>query len=303
MFSAFGLLASSRPIGFLAFIMLSYVHDFHAGSFADVHKHAVLSIVHAYLNRKPKPMALVDLYAGSGRYQLNTYAAQKTGESHRGIERVWPPESWPSELADYARCVRAENADQLKAYPGSPALLKSLARPIDRLIFNELHPKAQEKLVALYDRDRQVKLYSRDAHEALVALVPPTEKRGLILLDPSYEQKEEYNQLMEGVLKAFKRWRTGIFIVWYPLLPSNAHRAMVDGIVRGVDCETFVSEIRVPTDGTGMHGSGMLVLNPTWNLASTMKTLTPWLAQLGGEAGQAVMNNRLNAAPATKGSD
>lgn len=272
--------------------MLSYVHDFHAGNFADVHKHVVLSLVLDYLKKKPTPLALLDLYAGSGSYDLNSAAALKTAEASQGIALKWPLENWPEILKGYAKTLAQDNGLSLSCYPGSPLQIARLSRPQDRLIFNELHPRASAALKTLFHKDSRVHLHQRHAHEALIALVPPVEKRGLVLLDPSYEQKSEYLQLRDALLTAFKRWRQGVYLLWYPLLPANHHRPMIEGLLRSIDCEALVSELRLANMEEGMHGSGMLVLNPTWGLHDALVSLMDWFAGLGGEA-QAELSCRI----------
>lgn len=284
--------------------MLSYLHSFHAGNFADVHKHAVLHLVLDHLTRKKSPLAMIDLYAGAGCYSLNSSEARKTAEAEQGVRRLWPSSSWPPVISSYTHCLtsnnrginetRATDQNELNVYPGSPMQLLARARDTDSLVFNELHPREHESLETLFGRDSRVSIHKRDAIEAMAALLPPTEKRGVVLIDPSYELKDDYQKLQQAVIKTTRRWRHGVYLLWYPLLPANAHRPMVEGIQRVVDTETLVSELRVPVNGPGMHGSGMLVINPTWQLGEKLDGLAPWFARLS-ESG-AVIKNRTTEA-------
>lgn len=276
--------------------MLSYLHSFHAGNFADVHKHVVLHRVAAHLLNKPAAIAWFDLYAGAGSYDLTDAEARKTAEAERGIGRLWPPQEWPPLLDSYAAALVAANPDgNLRRYPGSPAQLMRLARDADRLVFSELHPREQAHLQVLTAHDARVSLHQRNALEAINGLLPPREKRGVLLLDPSYERKDEYAAVQQALLRLLPHWRHGVYLLWYPLLPSNAHRPMVDALVRQAGVEVLVSELRVPVSGDGMHGSGMLVLNPTWGLDGQLDSLADWFAALG--EGRAVLRNRLLPVP------
>lgn len=273
--------------------MLSYLHAFHAGNFADVHKHVVLHLVAQHLTRKDTPIAWMDFYSGAGFYDLENAEARKTGEAGQGIQLLWPPTSWPDELSSYASAlVDSNHGGTLRYYPGSPMQLAALARPQDSLLFNELHPREHAQLAERFRHDGRVSVHQRDAHEAIAALLPPKEKRGLLLLDPSYEIKSEYGRLQQAITRGLKHWRHGVWLLWYPLLPGNAHRPMVEGIIRQAQAEVLVSELRVPVSGEGMHGSGMLVINPTWGLDARLDELADWFAPLG--QGNVVLRNRLN---------
>lgn len=273
--------------------MLSYLHAFHAGNFADVHKHVVLHLVAQHLTRKDTPIAWMDFYAGAGLYDLENAEARKTGEAGQGIQLLWPPTAWPDLLSGYASAlVGANPGGNLRFYPGSPLQLAALARPQDSLLFNELHPREHASLADRFRHDARVSVHQRDAHEAISALLPPKEKRGLLLLDPSYEIKSEYGRLQQAITRGLKHWRHGVWLLWYPLLPGNAHRPMVEGIIRQAEVEVLVSELRVPVSGEGMHGSGMLVINPTWGLVDQLDGLAGWFAPLG--QGNVILRNRLN---------
>jgi len=275
--------------------MLSYVHAFHAGNFADVHKHVVVSLVLSYLARKPAPMSLCDFYAGAGCYDLHSAAARKTAEADAGIGQLWPTDDWPEALADYARVLTDANPgapDNLAVYPGSPQLLAALARPQDALLLVEMHPDAHTRLRALLGADARARIHRRDAHEAMPALVPPQHARGLVLVDPSYEGRDEFRRVTDTLVRSLGQWRHGSWCIWYPLLSGNPHRPLVDRVLREAGRDVLVSELRVPVSDDRMHGSGMLVINPTWGLDAQLAALAPWFARLGDGAGQ--LKNRLH---------
>lgn len=268
--------------------MLSYVHGFHAGNFADVHKHVTLCLALAYLKQKPAPVAYLDIYAGSGFYDLNSPEARKTAEAEQGIRRLWPVTGWPSVLVPYAETLATANRDGLmRWYPGSPLFASRLLGDADRLVLNELHPRASADLQRLIAGDRRVGMHRRDALEALVGLVPPPEKRGLVLIDPSYERKDEFRTVLQALERALQRWRTGIYLIWYPLLAGNPQRTLVEGVRRLVP-EMLQTELRIP-NAEGMLGSGLIAINPPWQLAEQLKALAPWFAHLGEGDAQLVV--------------
>lgn len=272
--------------------MLSYVHAFHAGNFADVHKHTVLTLSLEYLCRKSAPLALFDFYAGAGVYDLQDAQARKTAESDAGIGLLWPHPEWPPVVAGYGASLSALNAGGLRSYPGSPELLIRLSREQDSVVLVELHPAAYASLQKRYGKDSRVHLHRRDAHEAIRALLPPSQPRGLVLLDPSYEGRDEFSSVSSSVRKALPGWRHGVWCIWYPLLTGNPHRPMVDSILREAGREVLVSELRVPVSGDRMHGSGMLVINPPYVLREQLDELGTWFAGLG--AGAATLKNKLH---------
>lgn len=260
--------------------MLSYQHAYHAGNFADVHKHAIFALVLGYALAKEKPLACYDLYAGRGCYDLNDAMASKTGEAQAGIRRLWR-QSWPELLQSWRQVLEGVGGADLRLYPGSPLLAAKLLRPQDRLILNELHPAEYRVLAESCRYDSRVKLHKRPALEALLALVPPQEKRGLVLLDPAYEIKSEYGEVADTVAKALRQWAGGTFLVWYPLLAEKRHRVLVDRLL-ALTPKHLLCELVVGSDsGEGMYGSGMIVLNPPFVLADQLRQLAPFFAGLG----------------------
>lgn len=265
--------------------MLSYQHGYHAGNFADVHKHLILTLTLDYLLQKDKPLACLDLYAGAGEYDLDDPRATKTAEAGQGVRRL-PATGWPAAAMVYRR-VLGERAllTGLRQYPGSPAIAARLLRDQDRLILNELHGSENAQLRRLFHADQRVHCHQRDALEALSALLPPAEKRGLVLLDPSYEVKSDYQQLPAALLGALGKWPQAVMLLWYPLLAGGLQQPMLRQLERQLSRPWLRSELSVRPVGIGMHGSGMLIVNPPWTLAQQLQSCRPLLAALQQEGG------------------
>ncbi len=260
--------------------MLSYQHAYHAGNFADIHKHAVLVRLLAALQRKDKPFCYLETHAGRGRYDLRSSEAQKTAEFKAGIGQLWGQSAAPL-LAPLFEAVKGLNPDgKLRTYPGSPLIARASLRPQDRMQLMELHPGEFEALKEVFRGDRQVGLHQRDGFEGVLALSPPAEKRGLVLVDPSYELKEDYQQVPQWSAKLFQRWSTATLAIWYPLLPAGRHQLLLKGLERSGLRKILVSELSVaPSDGEGMYGSGMAVVNTPWQLDEELAQCLPGLAQ------------------------
>ncbi len=260
--------------------MLSYRHSFHAGNFADVFKHAVLVQLIRALRRKDKPFCVLDTHAGSGCYDLHAAPAHKTGEFQGGIGRLWDQPGLSQELQTYLDIVRTLNGDgRLRWYPGSPRIARALLRAADRLLLTELHTTDHPLLRAEFAGDRQVDVHHGDGYAALKAFVPPRERRGLVLLDPSYEQKDEYQHLLAAVSLLHRRWPGGVVAIWYPILErassEHFHKQLQALGVAALLC----AELGLyPYDVTlGMRGCGMLIVNPPWQLDETLGRLLPEL--------------------------
>lgn len=262
---------------FFVALMLSYLHRYHAGNFADVHKHLLLSRVLCALNRKPAPYCVIDTHAGEGVYDLRTEEAVKGGEAADGVERFLGLGDVPPLARDY------RDALGVGSYPGSPALARRLMRDTDRLVAVELHPATYETLKAAMRGDARVHLHRRDAMEALVALVPPPEKRGVAVIDPAYEVKDEYRSVPAAVAKAHARWRGGVYFIWYPLLPEMRHEMLLESLEDAGFAEVVVSEWhrRAPDSGRGLYGSGVAVVNPPFRFADEAAELGVWLETAG----------------------
>lgn len=258
--------------------MLSYLHRYHAGNFADVHKHLLLSRVLCALGRKEAPFCVIDTHAGEGIYDLATAEAIKGGEAADGVVRFLALADPPPLAADYREAL-SDGA----TYPGSPALARRAMRADDRLLAVELHPAAHAALRRAMRGDERVHVHRRDALEALVALVPPPEKRGLAVIDPAYEVKDEYRTVPAAVAKAHARWRGGVYFIWYPLLPDARHEILLQALQAAGFAELVVSEWhrRAPDSGRGLYGSGVAVVNPPFRFADEAAELGAWLETAG----------------------
>ncbi len=266
---------------------MNYRHAYHAGNFADVLKHSVLALVIAHLKLKDAPFRVIDTHAGAGLYDLGGVEAGKTGEWRDGIGRLLGDDapSLPTPVAalldPYLSAVRDLNAGgMLVTYPGSPRLALALMRRQDRLIGNELHPDDATSLVAALHRDRRAKILQLDAWIALKSLLPPRERRGLILIDPPFEQRDELEQLMQGLREATRRFATGTYLVWYPIKDTKKiaafRKAVANEFPRALSVELLV---RAPRDPNTLNGCGLLAINPPHTLHAKLDTLLPFLAE------------------------
>ncbi len=272
---------------------MNYRHAYHAGNFADVVKHAALALLLRRLQAKATPLAVLDLFAGIGAYDLAGEAALKTGEAAGGIGRLWPPAARPAaELAAYLEVVAAMNPGGGGAlprhYPGSPELARRLLRPQDRLVLAELHPEDAGSLRRRYGRDPQVAVHGRDGFEALPALVPPAERRGLVLIDPPYERPDEPERLVRALARAYRRWPTGLYVVWYPVKDPAALVAFKEAARQAVPRRLLTAELTLFAQSPAwrLNGCGLLLVNPPWQsdtaLAALLERLQPLLARDGG---------------------
>lgn len=260
--------------------MLSYQHDYHAGNHADVLKHAVLTLVVRAMQRKDSPLRVLDSHAGSGVYDLRSAEATKNAEFASGIERVLAAPLPPAEARDYIAAVRALNGERkdLRLYPGSPQVVRHLLRPRDHLELLELHPAALIRLHRRYGRDPVVHIHDRDAFEGIPALVPPPEKRGMVLVDSAYEVKEDFTSVVELLKNCQRRWPGGVYLVWYPLIRHPlAERFTAKVRATGIP-KILQAELQVEAEGFhGMRGSGLCIVNPPFGLDETLNALLPWL--------------------------
>ncbi len=254
--------------------MLSYQHAYHAGNLADVHKHAALAWVLDYLTRKPKALSYIETHAGRGLYDLNGAEAAKTGEAAAGIARLRIPPAHP-----YGRALaEARRRFGPQAYPGSPLIAALLLRHIDSLALADLHPQEHAALHAtLTPLGAQV--FLEDGLGFALSRCPPTPRRGLLLIDPSWEVKADYEAVPRTFLALHRKWNVGTLMLWYPILEDAPHLSMVRAVTAAVPA-TLVSEIRFPPvrPGHGMRGSGLLTINPPWGMAEAMKEIAGWIA-------------------------
>ncbi|EGR5063580.1 23S rRNA (adenine(2030)-N(6))-methyltransferase RlmJ [Vibrio cholerae] len=262
--------------------MLSYRHSFHAGNHADVLKHIVQSLILNSLQQKEKPFVYHDTHSGVGRYDLTHEWSEKTGEYKQGIARVWQQDNIPAELDSYLDAIRQLNqGETLRYYPGSPRVARAHLREQDRMVLTELHPSDYPLLEQEFDRDRQVSIYKEDGFARLKASLPPQERRGLVLIDPPYELAKEYGDVVRAIAHSYKRWATGIYAIWYPVVNRCDIDDMLQGL-QGLEIRKILQiELGVAPDTNerGMTASGMIVINPPWTLESQMQTILPFLKQ------------------------
>ncbi|MCB1731578.1 MAG: 23S rRNA (adenine(2030)-N(6))-methyltransferase RlmJ [Pseudomonadales bacterium] len=266
--------------------MLSYRHAFHAGNFADLIKHVVLVEILEHLVRKATPFEYIDTHAGAGLYDLHSAAALKLREYAGGIGRL-QPQDYP-EMARYFEVIQAFNAaDELAFYPGSPAIAGYFLRPQDRAWLFELHPRDYELLRANLAGNRRMKVQCQDGFEGLQALLPPTSRRGLVLIDPSYEVKSDYDLVVDRLLAACRKFSHGIYALWYPVVERRRIDELETRIARSGIRNVQRFELGVAPDSAarGMTAAGMLVVNPPWKLLEKMAGLLPRLAPALAEEG------------------
>jgi 23S rRNA (adenine2030-N6)-methyltransferase len=266
--------------------MFSYRHAFHAGNHADVLKHAVLLHILDYYNRKDAPYWVIDTHAGAGVYDLTDAWAEKTAEFRDGIERLWHLPQLPALLADYIDHVRQLN-DQggLSVYPGSPWIALQLMRPADRLRLFELHPTEITHLdenIQMQSRDvsRQVSVFEKDGFTGLLSQLPPAPRRGIILIDPSYEDKNDYRHTLTAVREGLKKFASGCFAVWYPLVRRKEVHDMQKQLEKISDASWVHVRLAVkrpPENGYGLYGSAMFVVNPPYTLVTALREAMPVL--------------------------
>lgn len=270
--------------------MLSYRHGFHAGNFADLLKHTVLVHCLEYMKQKDKPVRIIDTHAGAGVYKLNGPQAQKNREFDNGIGRIWPLHGAPEAVQKYLGIVRELNAQgQLQLYPGSPLLMQTLMREQDRLFLHELHPNDFQFLRDCMSDDKRIKVFNEDGFAGLQALLPPPDRRALVLLDPSYEVKNDYLHLVKQVIQAHKRFATGTFAIWYPVVLRQRIDEMELALQKSGIRNIQLMELGLQPDNPahGMTSSGMLVINPPWTLWRAMEEALPWLVENLGATDEA----------------
>ena len=269
--------------------MLSYRHGFHAGNFADVLKHTVLVHMLEYMTQKDKPLRIIDTHAGAGVYKLNGPQAQKNREFDNGIGQLWDCKQPPAAIARLLDLVHKVNSNtQLQLYPGSPLIAQTLMRPIDRLYLHELHPADFQFLRDCMRDDKRVKVLHEDGFAGMQALLPPPNRRALVLLDPSYEVKNDYQVLVKQVVQAHKRFATGTFAIWYPVVLRQRIDEMELALKKSGIKNIQLMEFGLQPDNPehGMTSSGMIVINPPWTLWRAMEETLPWLVQTLSEDGK-----------------
>lgn len=268
---------------------MNYRHAYHAGNFADVVKHVVLTLILEHLKKKTAPFAVLDMHAGIGRYDLQGEQSTKTGESIEGIHRLLTGGPLPSALSGYESALKAINPNwpELRFYPGSPRIVRTFLRPQDRLITVELHPEDVRTLRHEFRNDHQVEVHEQDAYVALKALLPPVERRGMVLIDPPFEVTDEFHRIVKGLTEALRRWQNGIFGIWYPIKEREpVERFLLELGQFGFPCLTAEFFRFPPEDAGRLNGCGFAFLNPPWQLDENLAEVFPILAERLGALGE-----------------
>ena len=275
---------------------MNYRHAFHAGNFADVFKHAILLALLDALTAKDKPLCCFDTHAGRGSYRLDDAEARKTGEWRNGIGRLFDGPDPPAPLRRYLDAIRACNPDGvLRVYPGSPLLAARMLRANDRLVLCETQDGEADALRALFRNDTRVHVHQRDGYAALNALLPPPEKRGLVLIDPPFEAQEaEFAVIETALAQARARWPTGVYAVWYPIKSHRAIAPFHRHLAAGSFDKVLVAELMVQPDDSPLrlNGCGMLIANPPWKLDSVLAVMLPALRDTLAQSARAACNLR-----------
>lgn len=276
--------------------MFSYRHAFHAGNHADVLKHTVLVQLLAYLNQKETPYMVIDTHAGAGVYTLDSEFASKSREADSGIALLWERNDLPAAVAEYVSLIKSMNpSGKMRFYPGSPFCAEKIMREQDRLRLFEMHPteikvleenfrKLQAHAAAQGQRPsvrgKRIQIARMDGFAALKALLPPPSRRGLILMDPSYEDKDDYRKVKVALDDALKRFATGTYAIWYPILGRMDSQQLPERLKRLGSANWLNVTLTVggpSQDGLGLRSSGMFIINPPWTLESRLKESMPWL--------------------------
>jgi 23S rRNA (adenine2030-N6)-methyltransferase len=269
--------------------MLSYRHAFHAGNFADVLKHLVICRILSYLTRKPAPLRYIDTHAGAGAYRLDTPEALLNAEFRRGIGLLWERADLPAGFAAYRDLVVEFNGGRvLQRYPGSPWLAQRLLRAQDRLELCELHPRDFPVLQRRFRDDPRVTCRFEDGFARSLALVPPNERRALVLIDPSYELKQDYTRVVEHVRALHRRFAGGVYAVWYPRVEAHRVKRLEQAFHHSGMRRIHLYEVCLSPNCTsrGMTGAGMIVVNPPWTLYEEIRASLAYFAPLISETGQ-----------------
>jgi 23S rRNA (adenine2030-N6)-methyltransferase len=263
---------------------VNYRHAFHAGNFADVMKHALLVRILVHLRRKETPFRVVDTHAGIGFYDLEADEAARTGEWRGGVARIEEP--FAPDVEDLLQPYRAVLAEVrarrgASVYPGSPAIIREMLRREDRAIFLEMHPEDGELLSERFNEVQNTKVMRLDGWVGLYGLIPPKERRGLVLIDPPYEEPDELARAVPRLARAVEKWPTGIFAFWYPIKDRRETDGFAAALRKSIGREALRLELLVddPADRTRLNGSGLLVINPPWTLAADAEAMLPAMAE------------------------
>ena len=271
--------------------MLSYRHAFHAGNHADALKHLTLYLILNYFNQKDKPYWYIDTHAGAGAYDLHSNYAQKTQEYNNGFARLTHETELPEQLQQYVSFIQNWQNTHPDLYPGSPEIAAQLLRSTDALRLFELHP-TDSKILIEHFRAKKIKAQIRveDGFHGLISLLPPAPRRGVILIDPPYEEKHDYDKVVYTVKEGLKRFASGCFIVWYPCLARVESQKLSERLCK-ISPDNFLDAklmVHAPNaDGFGMFGSGVFVVNPPYRLQEQLQSILPELVRILGQDTQA----------------
>lgn len=268
--------------------MLSYRHSFHAGNYADVLKHIVQLLILEALQQKEKGFLYLDTHAGAGLYSLQSFEAEKTAEFTEGIGYLWERDDLPEIVRHYLQQVKQVNPkDKLNFYPGSPLLAANLLRPQDRAILTELHPSDYPLLRKNMQKFSNIQVKRENGFQQLKSALPPKERRGFVLIDPPYELKEDYQLVVEAIVEGYKRFATGTYAIWYPVVLRQQIKKMIHSFEATQIRKILQIELGIRPDSTqrGMTASGMIVINPPWKLESQMREILPYLSEVLAPAG------------------
>lgn len=247
--------------------MLSYQHAYHAGCYADVFKHFLLSRLITYMTQKDKPLLYLDTHSGRGCYDLHDKYFQKTGEAERGIQKFWSrTSSLPEMFHAFLSCFN-QDEPKVRHYPGSPQIAIDLLRPSDRIYLCERHPTEFSHLKAVPAKGKKVFSDQADGMEKLLALIPPPEKRGLFFIDPSFEIKSEYSSIPKLIQKAYQKFPQGVYVLWYPIISRFYHEKIILGMRKvPTDKQLRIEFNHDKIQNDGMNGSGLWIINPPYTL-------------------------------------
>lgn len=260
---------------------MNYRHAFHAGNHTEVFKHAALVLIIEHLLAKPQPFMVLDTHSGLGEYDLSSREALRTNEKAEGVERIF--NARVSAARGYVELLKKINGDTLQVYPGSPEIIRRLLRPDDRLVACELHPEDAEVLIDRYRHDRRVQAQNRDGYAAVNALLPPRERRGLVFIDPPFEERTEIDSMIRALSIGLAKWATGIFCLWYPIKDGKIGDELSAAAKSGCFPSALRSEfLPYQVDGQTLAGSGLLICNTPWKLNEKIEALCRELQPLLG---------------------
>ena len=261
---------------------MNYRHAYHAGNFADVFKHIVLVALTKSFLHKESAFCYLDTHAGTGHYDLQSPPAQKSKEFKNGIVKIAEQNNPPDLVKSYLSSIQLANTtaiDTLRYYPGSPCFVRHLLRPQDRMIVCELHEEDWQQLKKTFPHDKQVAIHHRDGYEALKAFLPPKERRGLVLIDPPYENADEFSTILSALPAAVSRWETGVFALWYPIKERRSTERFLHSLKQKIERPLLAVELSIYPDNTAasLNGNGLVIVNPPWQFNEEIKSIMPWL--------------------------